>query len=205
MDGCVSHRPNKIAIGFSTTKEVVVSQVHVHRGNVGRIAERIVSNELESRGYRVSDLNKEGTSANADLLAAKAGKTWQIQVKGATEDKGWWVNYGFCNDSVISGSKKMFNGCDSFYEAQVVALVCVKSANEYSCVVLPVAVAEKAAQMNLDRYYRKAKKDGSPKKPGPVYMTLDYNPTNVARDKASFEAERELLKPFRDNWDLLMI
>ena len=45
--------------------------------NEGRTAGRIVSNELRSRGFRVSDLNKEGTSANADLLAAKGGKAWQ--------------------------------------------------------------------------------------------------------------------------------
>ena len=31
----------------------------VNKSNVGRIAERIVSNELEYRGFRVSDLNKE--------------------------------------------------------------------------------------------------------------------------------------------------
>lgn len=56
--------------------------------NVDRIAERIVSNEFGFRGFRVSDIKKEGTSANADLLAAKTGKTQQIQVKGATEDNG---------------------------------------------------------------------------------------------------------------------
>jgi hypothetical protein len=68
----------------------------INKDNVGRISERIVSNELEFRGFRVSDLNKEGTSANADLLAAKDGKTWQIQVKGAThspQDNGWWFNW----------------------------------------------------------------------------------------------------------------
>jgi hypothetical protein len=56
-----------------------VAELNCIQHNVGRISERIVSNELEFRGFRVSDLNKEGTSANADLLAAKDGKTWQIQ------------------------------------------------------------------------------------------------------------------------------
>lgn len=37
----------------------------INRHNVGRIAERIVSNELEYRGFRVSDLNKEGTSCGS--------------------------------------------------------------------------------------------------------------------------------------------
>ena len=75
----------------------------INKHNVGRIAERIVSNELEYRGFRVSDLNKEGTSANADLLAAKDGKTWQIQVKGDTADNGWWFGYGYCNEAIIAG------------------------------------------------------------------------------------------------------
>jgi hypothetical protein len=79
-----------------------MSTVNINRHNVGRIAERIVSNELESRGFQVSDLNKEGTSANADLLAAKDGKTWQIQVKGATEGgSSWCVNYGFCQQEAV--------------------------------------------------------------------------------------------------------
>jgi hypothetical protein len=63
----------------------------ISRWNVGRIAERIVSNELEFRGFRVSDLNSAGLSANADLLAAGHGKVWQIQVKGATNtEKDRW-------------------------------------------------------------------------------------------------------------------
>ena len=36
----------------------------IGKSNVGRITERIVANELEYRGFRVSDLNKEGGSAN---------------------------------------------------------------------------------------------------------------------------------------------
>lgn len=87
-----------------------MSTININRHNVGRMAERIVSNELESRGFRVSDLNKEGMSANADLLAAKDGRTWQIQVKGATEGgSAWWVNYGFCQQEVIDGQKTMYN------------------------------------------------------------------------------------------------
>jgi hypothetical protein len=55
----------------------------VTRGAGGRIAERIVANELEVRGFHVSSLNKDGQLANADLLAAGHGKVWQVQVKGA--------------------------------------------------------------------------------------------------------------------------
>jgi hypothetical protein len=51
-----------------------MTPVNINRHNVGRIAERIVSNELESRGFRVSDLNKEGTSANADCWPPKMAR-----------------------------------------------------------------------------------------------------------------------------------
>jgi len=74
--------------------------IGINKHNVGRIAARIVSNELEYREFRVSDLNKEGTSANADLVAVNEGKPWQIQVKGATEDNDWWFGYGYCTEAV---------------------------------------------------------------------------------------------------------
>ena len=136
-----------------------VNPICINKHNVGRIAERIVSNELEFRGFRVSDLNKEGTSANADLLAAKDEKTWQIQVKGATEENGWWVNYGYCDEAIIAGEKPMFNRRpSSFYRTEIVVLVSVKSPKEYSCVVLPIEIAERLAQLSLDRDFRIPKK-----------------------------------------------
>lgn len=174
----------------------------INKHNVGRIAERIVANELEYRGFRVSDLNKEGTSANADLIAAKDGKTWQIQVKGATEDNGWWVGYGYCNEAVIAGKEHMFNRKLGFYEAQIVVLVSVKSPKEYECVVLNARDAEKAAQLNLDREYRTSRKDGSPKKPGKVWSALDYIPNtkNPARTH-SYEEEQRILRTGWNHWD----
>lgn len=76
----------------------------ITRKNVGRIAERIVANELEARAYRVTDLNRDGISANADLLASREGKVWQVQVKGATNgpsDRHWWLQYGYCTQDMI--------------------------------------------------------------------------------------------------------
>ena len=46
----------------------------------------------------------------------------------------------------------MFNRIASFYKADFVVLVAVKSPKEYSCVVLPVETAETAAQINLGGY-----------------------------------------------------
>ncbi len=185
--------------------QYTMSTVQINSQNVGRIAERIVSNELESRGFRVSDLNKEGTSANADLLAAKDGKTWQIQVKGASEgDDGPWVNYGYCSQELIDDpTKKMYNHAESFYKAQVVILVSVKSASQYKCVVLPVAEAEKAVQLNLNHSFRNPKKDGSPKKPGKMFVGLDW--IAKVRDESRLpllRAEQEIINKYTDNWDI---
>jgi hypothetical protein len=181
-----------------------MTSININSNNVGRIAERIVSNELESRGFRVSDLNKEGTSANADLLAAKDGKTWQIQVKGATEGgSGWWVNYGFGKQEMIDGQKTMYNPVESFYRAQVVILVSVRSASDYKCVVLPVKEAEKAAQLSLDHSFRNLKKDGSKKKPAKVWAHLGYIPkTKDASRVPLLQAEQDIIKKYIDNWEI---
>jgi hypothetical protein len=176
----------------------------INKNNVGRIAERIVSNELEYRGFRVSDLNKEGNAANADLLAAKDGKTWQIQVKGCTEEDGWWFGYGHCTDAVIARKSRMFNRSNNFYKAEIVVLLCVKSPREYTMLVLPVAVAEEAAQVNLDGYFRRPKKDGGVHKPGRMYIAIDHPPQKSdSVTKEFYEKERSLLQPYRDNWEWL--
>lgn len=178
----------------------------INRGNVGRIAERIVSNELEFRGFRVSDLNKEGTAANADLLAAGNERTWQVQVKGCTEDKGWWFGYGHCTESIIAanGTAPMFNRSSSFYTADLVVLVCVKSPKEYSCLVLPTNVAEQAAQLNITREYRAKNRDGSMKKPGPVWIAPEYPPSRGDASRLdSWKVEQALIVPYSDNWDIL--
>lgn len=69
----------------------------------------------------------------------------------------------------------MFNRHSSFYKADIVILVRVKSPKEYSCIVLPVGIAEEAAQINLNRDYRTPRRDGKPKKPNKVWVP-DWNP-----------------------------
>jgi hypothetical protein len=181
-----------------------VSQIHIHSGNVGRVAERIVANELESRGFRVSDLNKEGTSANADLLAVKNGRSWQIQVKGSTHDRGCWFNYGHCTEEHINHGVPMFNRAKSYYQAQVVALVCVEAASKYLCVLLPIGVAEEIARINIEREYKRLNKDGSTKRPGKVYCDFDYEPPKL-KDKVRLESlrcEQRKLQAYVENWAL---
>jgi hypothetical protein len=173
--------------------------------NVGRMAERIVSNELEFRGFRVTDLNKDGTAANADLLAVCGDCIRQIQVKGATEDSGWWIHYGYSTQSIITNrDEPIFNRHSSFYKADTVVLVSVKSPSDYCCIVLPVTVAEEVAQMNLDREYRTPTRDGKAKKPGPVWIALDWTPNTTPERRRSFDREREILNAHRDRWDFLL-
>lgn len=181
----------------------------VSKRNVGRIAERIVANELEFRGYRVFDLNKEGLSTNADLIASlPGGRALQIQVKGATNDnpkERLWVQYGHGTDRILAGDDRVFNRHHSFYSADVVALVAVRSPSDYECVLLPWKDAEKAVQLNLDRSYRRPKRDGGVRKPGKLWVYLD-GPTKpkerVERERKLEETERGILAKYR-GWRLL--
>jgi hypothetical protein len=154
--------------------------------NVGRLAERIVANELEWREFKVSDLNKDGLSPNADLVAAKGGKTWQVQVKGATNksDK-WWIEYGFCTDEIIERRAPMFNRRQSFYKADIVVLVAVRSPRDYRCIVLTAADAERAANINLDRDYRTLTRKGEKKKPHKVWVLLQRDTHRALPDAYS--------------------
>lgn len=170
---------------------------------VGKIAERIVMNELEVRGYRATDLNKDGLSANADVLASKESKIWQIQVKGSVNkpEERWWIQYGHCNPKVVSGKSAVFNQKDSFYRGQYVALIAVRSPSEYRCFILPVEEAEKAAQLNLDRYYREPRKrDGGERKPGKMWINVEKSSRERLQDPR-LDKEREILAAHRDAWD----
>lgn len=176
------------------------------RRATGRIAERIVANELEHNGFLVRDLNLEGLAANVDLLAVKAGKIWQVQVKGAGFDSnyenGWWFHYGYSKpEHIANKNEPMFNRSRGSFRADVVALVCVKSPHEYQCIVLPVEKAEQAAQINLDYAYRTKKKDGTAKRPSVVWTSF-YVPERTSDEKKQeIRREQELIRPFQDRWD----
>ena len=179
----------------------------IDRKNVGRIAECIVANELEARGFLVSDLNREGRAENADLLAVGDKHVWQIQVKGAANksDERWWVQYGFCTDEIIDRKQPMFNRRLSFYKAHVVVLVAVRSPREYRCVVLPVEAAEQAAQKNLDREYRIPTRKGGRKKPFKVWVYLEPLIRDGRQSSALLAEESKILEKYREKrgWNVL--
>jgi hypothetical protein len=166
--------------------------INIGQKNVGTIAERIVANEFEARGFRVSDLNKDGFAANADLLAVSPDQTLQIQVKGAANGpkEMWWIGYGYFGEDFIRGNENLFNRRDSFYKATVVVLVAVRSPNEYSCIVMPVNKAEQAA--DLHRADFRARK--WPR--GKSHMKLAVPPR--AKESHHIIKERKLLALYRD-------
>ncbi len=182
----------------------------IMQGNVGRIAERIVANELEARGFRVSDLNSDGPAANADLLAVSSDATLQVQVKGSANAGGehWWVGYGYCTREIIDriNHATMFNRKSSFYKATHVVLVAVRSPREYSSIVLPIVKAEFAAQLNLDRDYRTPTHSGETKKPNKVWIQLEPSPKAHAHTIELCRKERRILAEYRDDpgWDCLV-
>jgi hypothetical protein len=84
----------------------------------------------------------------------------------------------------------MFNKSKSFYIAEIVVLVSVRAPKEYSFLAAPSAIADKAAQINLDREFRTNRKDGKPKQPGPVWMGLLYAAAVTRRRQKSFDSQR---------------
>ena len=179
----------------------------INRENVGRIAERIAANELEAHGFQVSDLNRDGIAANADLVAMFGGRSLQIQVKGATNGEGeCWLQYGYCTDAIIKQSQTMYNRYKGFYKADIVVLVAIRSVKDYNCFVLPVEKAERAAQLALDRDYRTPKRDGGSKKPNKVYVEL-HDRRRVRREICpELIEERTILETHRDErgWSTLL-
>ncbi len=176
----------------------------IGKQNVGKIAERIVANELEASGFLVRDLNLEGISANADLLAIKDGHVWQIQVKGSSYEEnnrenynGWWFQYGYCTEEHISEKNaKMFNRVKGPLKADCVAMVCVRSPFEYAYLLMPIKIAEEGAQINLDYGFRPNKENGQPHKPAKVTISFYEKKSRIERTRNGLKREQELLKPY---------
>ena len=174
----------------------------IGKQNVGKIAERIIANELEACGFFVRDLNLEGVSANADLLAIKDSCVWQIQVKGSSyeesyRDDGWWFQYGYCTEEHIRNKNtEMFNRAKSSLRADCVAMVCVRSPFEYQYLLMPVETAEKGAQINLDYGYRPPKRNREAHKPGKVWFAFYPKRPRTKTVQNGLKQEQELLKPY---------
>jgi hypothetical protein len=167
--------------------------IKIWQGNIATIAERIVANEFEARGFRVSDLNKDGLAANADLLAIAPNLTFQIQVKGASNasTKQWWVGYRHFREKYMKREEPLFNRSESFYKASLVVLVAVRSPSEYKCIIMPVKIAEKAADLHRQSFKLAKYKQGKSR------MSLDKPPR--AKESKFIIEERKLLNLYLDD------
>lgn len=179
-----------------------VGKAVITKQNICKIAERIVANELEARGFRVSDLNRDGNAPNVDLLAISHGNPLQVQVKGTPNHhpNNWRLGLGYCKQQNIDDpNAPMFNRHkDAFYKADFVVFVIVRSLREYRCFVLPIEMAEKAAQLHLDARWRTRKW-----KPHGLRLEL-VPPNNTKKDR--FDEERKLVTRYEgdEGWKNLI-
>jgi hypothetical protein len=180
--------------------------VEINSRNVGRIAERIAMNELEARGFHIIDLAyMSKTAVNIDFIASKGGKSFNVQVKGATNplSSRWWVQYGYCDEDIVEGRRPLFNSKSDFaLKAELIVLLAVNSPSKYCAIVVPVEKAEEAAQINMSGYYRLPKPAGGKRKPGKIWTDLEPA-ANPRKQNQSKDAERALLKRYEGAWDLL--
>jgi hypothetical protein len=113
------------------------------------------------------------------------------------------VQYGYCDADSIAKKQPIFNRVASFYKADIVALVAVRTPNEYCCVLLPVDKAEEAVQLNLDRDYRTLTLKGAPRRPHKIWVYLDKTPR--FRDQTRrplFDQELNILNAYMNKWDI---
>jgi hypothetical protein len=99
----------------------------------------------------------------------------------------------------------MFNRVTaSFYKADTVALLAVRTPNEYRAVVLPVAEAEVAAQINLDHAFRTLTLKGEARSPdAKAWVYLDKIPNAKDATRQPLLAnELKILQPYIDNWNI---
>lgn len=92
----------------------------------------------------------------------------------------------------------------SFYKADPAAMVAVRTANEYRAVILPVADAEAAAQINLDHALRTLTLNGGTRSPdakASVYLDRIPNVRDATRQPL-LEDELKILRPHIDKWNI---
>jgi hypothetical protein len=103
----------------------------------------------------------------------------------------------------VAKKKPVFNQVSGFYRAEIVVLVAVRTPTEYCCVVLPVAEAEKAAQINLERDYRTTTLKGTSRQPHIIQVWLDRIPKFKDPARSPLLAqELKILSAYRDKWNL---
>ena len=85
-----------------------------------------------------------------------------------------------------------------------IILVCVKSPQEYRCLVLPLTIAERAAQLNLEHSFRLPRANQAKKKPGKMWVSPDYPAVSRNPNKIPLIGQEiALVLPYKNAWHLL--
>jgi hypothetical protein len=100
----------------------------------------------------------------------------------------------------MSQSAFLIPCCPAAPEFRYITAGILGAPKHYTCIVMPLVEAESAAQINLDREYRTPKKDGTPHKPGKVWVPHKATPRETESKVPSFEMERQKLNRHQDRW-----
>ena len=140
------------------------------RSRVGRTGEAAAKQELEDRGWTVTDLNfTQRNTPNVDLAAQKGDRIVNIQVKTYNKTYGWiWggsVTPAICAGGPLFNKKKRATYCDF--------VICVPPASlgdkgktvreDWRFFVMPVNIADNLFRININAYFNTPKKNGGVK------------------------------------------
>jgi hypothetical protein len=136
------------------------------RSHVGTTGEAAVKKELEAQGWTVTDLNStQRNTPNVDITAQKGNRIVNIQVK--TYNDYCWISGGGVNATICAGGS-LFNKKKSTIYCDFV--ICVTPASpgdkrnareDWRFFVMPVTIADKLFQININAYFNFPKKNGS--------------------------------------------
>lgn len=164
----------------------------------GDIGERIVAAELEARGWAVS--LPRVNQPNYDLIAEKSFGPVYVQVKTSSEKQRLdWIAAGKCTEGILYNGRPMLNSVEAERPCDVVVCVTYLLADprRYQCWVFPKDEAEEIFRRQAIAYYSQRKRDGSARKPGPVFIKAEGQAQQNVPD------DRFLISSFKDAWDIL--
>ena len=169
------------------------------QGRSGNIGEEIAATELGERGWAVS--RPMANQPNYDLIAEKDGQRKLVQVKTSGEPKTLnWIAAGKCNEEVLHKSQPMLNTVPGHPHCEIVMCVTYlrNDPEQFRIWIFPIDQAEHYFSKHAKAYYGAPKRDGSPRKPGPVFIQVGGK-----RPYPGMPDDREHLEKFKNAWHYL--
>ena len=171
--------------------------------DIALVGEIDARRELAAEGWLTINTNTEkGNFPNVDLIAVKRFDTRTIQVKTTNAEEGSHKDCLFLGraEAWLNFKTPFFNSKQGPIKANVVILVHARRGGS-RFVVLPVALAEKIAQLSVEAWYSVPKLDGGKRSAGfdarLPFTRTKRNPTTI--DLLS----RDALLAFENRWDIL--